>query len=197
MKLEVLSLLLPGVKLVRSKRFADLRGYFAEVYAHPDFAMAGIPDDFVQDNQSFSIAAGTVRGLHFQISPFAQAKLVRVLQGKIFDVVVDLRRSSRTFGRHVSVDLSAESGDQLFVPAGFAHGFCTWYPTPRSSIKLIMFILQITTEASIGLIQRWRSIGRSLKARLSCRKRTKRSRCCMRSLTTSNDDWTIPRCAYW
>ena len=136
MKLEVLSLLLPGVKLVRSKRFADLRGYFAEVYAHPDFAMAGIPDDFVQDNQSFSIAAGTVRGLHFQISPFAQAKLVRVLQGKIFDVVVDLRRSSRTFGRHVSVDLSAESGDQLFVPAGFAHGFCTLVPNTEVFYKV-------------------------------------------------------------
>jgi dTDP-4-dehydrorhamnose 3,5-epimerase len=136
MKLEVLSLSLPDVKLVRSKRFADLRGYFAEVYAYPDFAMAGITDEFVQDNLSFSTAAGTVRGLHFQISPFTQAKLVRVLRGKILDVVVDLRRSSRTFGRHVAVDLGAESGDQLFVPAGFAHGFCTLVPNTEVFYKV-------------------------------------------------------------
>jgi dTDP-4-dehydrorhamnose 3,5-epimerase len=136
MNLEVLPLSLPGVKLVRTKRIADLRGYFAEVYVHHDFAMAGIADRFVQDNQSFSIAAGTVRGLHFQISPFAQAKLVRVLRGKILDVVVDLRRTSGTFGRHVTVDLSADNGDQLFVPAGFAHGFCTLVPNTEVFYKV-------------------------------------------------------------
>jgi dTDP-4-dehydrorhamnose 3,5-epimerase len=136
MNLEVLPLLLPDVKLVRTKRIADLRGYFAEVYVHQDFAMAGIADDFVQDNQSFSIAAGTVRGFHFQISPFAQAKLVRVLRGKILDVVVDLRRTSGTFGKHVTVDLSAENGDQLFVPAGFAHGFCTLVPNTEVFYKV-------------------------------------------------------------
>src|SRR5262245_29983422 len=102
MKLEVLPLSLPDVKLVRSKRFPDLRGYFAEVYAYPDFAMAHITEEFVQDNLSFSTAAGTVRGLHFQISPFAQAKLIRVLRGEILDVVVDLRRASSTFGKHVT-----------------------------------------------------------------------------------------------
>jgi dTDP-4-dehydrorhamnose 3,5-epimerase len=136
MKMEVLPLLLPDVKLVRTKRIADLRGYFAEVYVQHDFAMAGIADGFVQDNQSFSIAAGTVRGLHFQIFPFAQAKLVRVLRGRILDVVVDLRRSSRTFGRHVAVELSAENGDQLFVPAGFAHGFCTLAPNTEVFYKV-------------------------------------------------------------
>ena len=136
MKLEVLPLLLPGVKLVRSKRIADLRGYFAEVYVHHDFAGVGITEDFSQDNQSFSIAAGTVRGLHFQTPPFAQAKLVRVLQGRILDVVVDLRRSSKTFGEHVTVDLSAENGDQLFVPAGFAHGFCTLVPNTEVFYKV-------------------------------------------------------------
>ena len=82
-------------------------------------------EKFIQDNQSFSVAAGTVRGLHFQIYPFAQTKLVRVLRGNILDVVVDLRRGSGTFGKHLTVGLSAEKGDQLFVPVGFAHGFCT------------------------------------------------------------------------
>src|SRR5262245_38503881 len=136
MNLEVHPLLLPDVKLVRTKRIGDLRGYFAEVYVHRDFAMAGIVDEFVQDNQSFSTTAGTVRGLHFQISPFAQAKLVRVLRGKILDVVVDLRQTSGTFGRHVTVDLSAENGDQLFVPAGFAHGFCTLVPNTEVFYKV-------------------------------------------------------------
>ena len=125
MQLDVLPLSLPDVKLIRTKRIADTRGYFAESYVRRDFTAAGIADEFVQDNQSFSSSAGTVRGLHFQISPFAQAKLVRVLRGKILDVVVDLRRASATFGKHVTVDLSADNGDQLFVPIGFAHGFCT------------------------------------------------------------------------
>ena len=136
MKLDVLPLSLPDVKLIRTKRIADVRGYFAEAYVHRDFAAAGIADEFVQDNQSFSIAAGTVRGLHFQIPPFAQAKLVRVLRGKILDVVVDLRRASATFGKHLTVDLSAENGDQLFVPVGFAHGFCTLVPDTEVFYKV-------------------------------------------------------------
>src|SRR5262249_14940524 len=90
MKCEVSPLSLPDVKLIRTDHIADARGYFAEVYVQRDFTRAGIADEFVQDNQSFSKSAGTVRGLHFQIPPFAQAKLVRVLQGKILDVVVDL-----------------------------------------------------------------------------------------------------------
>lgn len=125
MKLVVSSLALPDVKLVRTARIADSRGYFFEAYVHRDFEAAGITVSFVQDNQSFSVAAGTIRGLHFQAPPFAQAKLVRVLRGKIMDVVVDVRRASASFGKHVAVELSADSGDQLFVPAGFAHGFCT------------------------------------------------------------------------
>jgi len=125
MKLDVLSTSLPGVQLVRSPRFADQRGFFCETYARPDFLAAGFENVFVQDNQSSSLLSGTIRGLHFQIPPFAQAKLVRVLRGRILDVVVDLRRSSSAYGRHVAIELSAESGDQLFVPAGFAHGFCT------------------------------------------------------------------------
>jgi dTDP-4-dehydrorhamnose 3,5-epimerase len=125
MELKFSSLTLPDVKLIRSRRISDPRGYFAETYSQRDFVVAGLANEFVQDNQSASVAAGTVRGLHFQVPPFAQAKLIRVLRGKLLDVVVDLRRSSSTYKKHLAVELSAESGDQLFVPAGFAHGFCT------------------------------------------------------------------------
>ena len=125
MTLDVTPLSLSGVRLIHAKRYSDPRGYFAETYVRRDFAAAGIGQEFVQDNQSYSSARGTVRGLHFQIPPFAQAKLVRVLRGRILDVVVDLRRASPSYGRHLSVELSADTGDQLYVPAGFAHGFCT------------------------------------------------------------------------
>ena len=125
MKLDVSPLSIPAVKLIRTTRFSDQRGYFAETYVHRDFAAAGLINDFIQDNQSASIAKGTVRGLHFQTSPFAQAKLIRVLRGKILDVAVDLRRSSSSYGKHIAVELDAKAGDQLLVPAGFAHGFCT------------------------------------------------------------------------
>ena len=128
MKLEVRPLALPDVKLICSARARDQRGYFAETYVRRDFEAAGLTCDFVQDNQSGSAAAGTIRGLHFQIPPFAQTKLVRVLRGRILDVVVDLRRSSRSYGEHLAVELSEAAGEQLLVPAGFAHGFCTLEP---------------------------------------------------------------------
>jgi dTDP-4-dehydrorhamnose 3,5-epimerase len=128
MKISVRSLELPEIKLISAPRFRDQRGYFAETFVRGDFAAAGIANEFVQDNESFSRTPGTVRGMHFQIAPFAQAKLIRVLAGRIFDACVDLRRSSPRYGRHASVELSAETGDQLFVPAGFAHGFCTLEP---------------------------------------------------------------------
>jgi dTDP-4-dehydrorhamnose 3,5-epimerase len=128
MKLSIRPLALPEIKLIGAPRFRDRRGYFAETYARRDFLAAGIAHEFVQDNESLSHAPGTVRGLHFQIPPFAQAKLIRVLSGRIFDACVDLRRSSPRYGQHAIVELSAESGDQLFVPAGFAHGFCTLEP---------------------------------------------------------------------
>ena len=123
--LDIRSLVFPDVKLIRWKRIVDGRGYFAETYVRRDFAATGIAQEFVQDSESRSDAAGTVRGLHFQISPFAQAKLIRVLRGRIFDVVVDLRRSSPDYGRTIDVELTAETDEQLFVPSGFAHGFCT------------------------------------------------------------------------
>jgi dTDP-4-dehydrorhamnose 3,5-epimerase len=107
---------------------SDTRGYFAETYVRRDFVAAGIEHEFIQDNESRSRAAGTVRGLHFQAPPAAQTKLIRVLRGRILDVVVDLRCSSATYGQHLTVELSEETGDQLLVPRGFAHGFCTLEP---------------------------------------------------------------------
>lgn len=116
---------LSGVKRVQTRCFEDQRGFFSETYNVRQFADHGIDADFVQDNHSFSRRRGTIRGLHFQIPPHAQAKLVRVLRGAIYDVAVDLRTVSPTYGRSVSVELSAENREQLFIPAGFAHGFCT------------------------------------------------------------------------
>ena len=128
MKLSIRPLALPEVKLIGAPRFADPRGYFTETYVRRDFAAAGIALEFVQDGESHSHAAGTVRGLHFQIPPFAQPKIIRVLNGRAFDVCVDLRRSSPRYGRHTAIELAADTGDQLFIPAGFAHGYCTLEP---------------------------------------------------------------------
>ncbi|MBN9600194.1 MAG: dTDP-4-dehydrorhamnose 3,5-epimerase [Afipia sp.] len=128
MQLNVLPLPIADVKLITTSRLTDARGYFCEAYVRSDFVAQGLDCDFVQDNESRSDRAGTVRGLHFQKPPFAQAKLVRVLRGKILDVVVDLRCSSPSFGRHLAVELGESGGEQLFVPAGFAHGFCTLEP---------------------------------------------------------------------
>jgi len=127
-QLDVQCLVIPDVKLIRTPRFSDARGYFCETFQQADFAAHGLDNDFFQDNQSSSDRSGTIRGLHFQRPPFAQTKLIRVLRGRIFDVAVDLRRSSPSFGRHVAVELSDESSEQLLIPAGFAHGFCTLEP---------------------------------------------------------------------
>src|SRR6266480_5434434 len=116
MKVSVQGLPIQDVKLVRAGRISDARGYFAETYVRDDFAAAGIDYAFIQDNESTSKAAGTVRGLHFQVPPFAQTKLVRVLRGRILDVVVDLRRSSPSYGKHLKVALSEAVGEQLLVP---------------------------------------------------------------------------------
>jgi dTDP-4-dehydrorhamnose 3,5-epimerase len=111
--------------LVSPKRFKDSRGWFTETWNANKLAELGVNCDFCQDNQSYSKSKGTLRGLHFQAPPFAQAKLVRCLQGRIFDVAVDIRRSSPTFGQWYGVELSAENGRQLFIPTGYAHGFVT------------------------------------------------------------------------
>jgi len=128
MRLDVQTLPIPDVKLIRSSRVADVRGYFCETYARPAFLEQNLDYDFVQDNQSSSAQVGTIRGLHFQQPPFAQAKLVRVLNGRILDVVVDLRRSSASYGQHIAVELGGADDEQLLVPAGFAYGFCSLEP---------------------------------------------------------------------
>jgi dTDP-4-dehydrorhamnose 3,5-epimerase len=121
-------LAIPEVIEVVPPKFGDHRGFFSEVFKRSTFEAEGIAIDWVQDNQSFSADAGTVRGLHFQAPPFAQAKLVRVLRGAIYDVAVDIRTGSPSYGRWVATELSAEKWNQLLVPAGFAHGFMTLTP---------------------------------------------------------------------
>lgn len=118
-------LAIPDVILVTPKRHGDDRGYFSETFRANAFEAAGISGPFVQDNHSYSADVGVIRGLHFQAAPDAQAKLVRCTRGKVFDVAVDLRRGAPSYGQYVSAILSAETGTQLYVPAGFAHGFCT------------------------------------------------------------------------
>jgi dTDP-4-dehydrorhamnose 3,5-epimerase len=123
------------VALIPARRFADSRGYFSETYNRERFSAWGIDLDFLQDNQSYSKNSGTVRGLHFQAPPYAQAKLVRVLRGRIMDAVVDIRQGSPTYGRHVTVELSSADGSQLFVPVGYLHGFVTLEPDTEVAYK--------------------------------------------------------------
>jgi dTDP-4-dehydrorhamnose 3,5-epimerase len=119
---------LPGLLEIVPDRLGDERGFFSEVWSRKQLREAGIDADFVQDNHSYSAAAGVLRGLHFQEPPFAQAKLLRVTRGSIFDVAVDIRAGSPGFGHWVGLTLSAERWNQLFVPEGFAHGFLTLEP---------------------------------------------------------------------
>lgn len=134
--MNIRSLAIPDVKLITPRRFADARGTFAETWNRKTLQEAGIDCDFCQDNQSLSTATGTLRGLHFQKPPHAQAKLVSVLKGRVFDVAVDLRKSSPTYARHVTAELDAETGTQIFVPKGFAHGFCTLTPDTIVTYKV-------------------------------------------------------------
>ncbi len=136
MTVTVTPLAIPDVKLVTPRRHGDARGYFVERWNRQALRDAGIAADFCQDNHSLSARVGTIRGLHFQAPPFAQAKLVGVLSGRIFDVAVDLRRGSPTFRQHVAIELEATSDAQLFVPRGFAHGFCTLAPDTLVSYKV-------------------------------------------------------------
>ena len=126
-----------GPVLLTPARYGDARGWFSEVWNQARFDDAvGASVRFVQDNQSYSAAAGTVRGLHYQSPPHAQGKLVRVLRGSVVDICVDARRGSPTYGRHVRVELSAENGRQFWVPAGFLHGFATLEPDTEVGYKV-------------------------------------------------------------
>jgi dTDP-4-dehydrorhamnose 3,5-epimerase len=127
---------IPEVKLIKPQRFADSRGFFMETYNRGALAEVGIFDDFVQDNHSLSQVAGTIRGLHFQAPPCGQAKLVRCSAGRIYDVAVDIRRGSPTFGHYAAAELSAHNGWQLYIPVGFAHGFATLEPGTEVQYKV-------------------------------------------------------------
>ncbi|TNC50553.1 dTDP-4-dehydrorhamnose 3,5-epimerase [Rubellimicrobium rubrum] len=134
--MQVEELAISGVKILRPKKHGDSRGFFSEVYNRHALGDAGIDIDFVQDNHSLSSERGVVRGLHYQTPPFAQDKLVRVIRGSIIDVAVDLRRSSTTYGKHVTAVLSADEWNQILVPVGFAHGFMTLEPNTEVIYKV-------------------------------------------------------------
>lgn len=137
--MDVRACAIPDVLEIRPRRFDDARGFFSEVYNARQLAEHGVSLTFVQDNHSLSREPGTIRGLHFQTPPYAQDKLVRVPRGRILDVAVDIRRGSPTFGKHVAVELSAESWNQLLVPTGFAHGFCTLEPDTEVLYKVTAY----------------------------------------------------------
>ena len=134
--LDIRSLGLDGVLEISPRKFGDDRGFFSETYNAKSFAQAGVCLTFVQDNHSFSAAVGVVRGLHYQLPPRAQDKLVRVTRGRIFDVAVDIRRGSPTFAKWVGIELSAQTWNQILVPAGFAHGFVTLEPNTEVIYKV-------------------------------------------------------------
>jgi dTDP-4-dehydrorhamnose 3,5-epimerase len=134
--MQIIPTEIPAVKVIVPKRIGDNRGFFSEVYSRRTLTDAGINADFIQDNHSLSAEKGVVRGMHWQLPPAAQDKLVRVVRGAILDVAVDIRRASPTFGRHVAVLLSAENWNQIFIPVGFAHGFVTLEPNTEVLYKV-------------------------------------------------------------
>lgn len=136
------------IKLLKTVRHGDDRGFFAETYSLREYLDLGISSEFVQDNHSLSRAVGTIRGLHFQAPPYAQAKIVRCVRGAIFDIVVDIRRGSPKYGRWESYELTAENGHQLYVPIGFAHGFMTLRPNSEIVYKCSNYYAP-ETEGSI------------------------------------------------
>jgi dTDP-4-dehydrorhamnose 3,5-epimerase len=127
---------IPDVILVTPQRFGDARGFFSETYVRSRYYEGGIAADFVQDNHSLSAQTGVLRGLHCQVAPSIQGKLVRVVKGAIWDVAVDIRRGSPTYGQYVAAELTAENWCQLWVPGGFLHGFCTLRPDTEVIYKV-------------------------------------------------------------
>ena len=147
--MDVRATSIPGVQVLKPRYFHDPRGYFVETYNKRSAHQLGLVACFVQDNQSLSTKRGTVRALHFQVPPRSQAKLVRVLRGSIYDVAVDLRVGSPTYGRWTGKTLTATEGEQLFVPHGCAHGFCTLEPNTEVAYKVDDYY---APECDAGLI---------------------------------------------
>jgi dTDP-4-dehydrorhamnose 3,5-epimerase len=137
--MDVTELELAGPFQVVPRRVADARGYFAETFREDTFCARVGNTHFVQENQSLSVEVGTIRGLHFQVSPFAQGKLVRCLAGSLYDVAADLRSGSPTFGKWTAITISAQAGNQLWIPPGFAHGFCSLEPNTIISYKVTAY----------------------------------------------------------
>lgn len=145
---------LPGLKIIEPRRHADARGFFSESWSRKDLAAAGIDLEFVQDNHSLSYEDGALRGLHYQAPPFGQAKLVRCGRGRLFDVAVDARRGSPTYGKWFGIELSFDNGLQLLVPEGFLHGFVTREPMT----EIIYKVTNPYDSASDGAVL-WNSCG--------------------------------------
>ena len=137
--MQVIPTEIPDVRILLPRQFKDHRGFFSEVYSTKLLNEAGITATFVQDNHSLSVEKGVLRGLHYQVAPTAQDKLIRVVRGAILDVAVDVRRRSPTFGRHVAALVSAENWRQIYVPVGFAHGFVTLEPNTEVLYKVSAF----------------------------------------------------------
>ncbi len=134
--MKIIETAISDVKVLVPQRRADERGFLSETWSRRALEASGLDLSFVQDNHTLSKRRGTVRGLHYQVEPFAQDKLVRVISGAVLDVAVDLRRSSPHFGRHVAVEISADNWSQVLVPRGFAHGFCTLAPATQVLYKV-------------------------------------------------------------
>lgn len=134
--MQIEDLAIPDVKRITPEKFGDSRGFFSETWSVAKLKAQGFEAQFVQDNQSFSAQKGTIRGLHCQVAPHAQGKLVRVLKGAIWDVAVDIRQGSPTYGRWVAAELSVENWAQLWIPVGFLHGFCTLQPDTEVLYKV-------------------------------------------------------------
>ncbi len=134
--MQVIETEIQGPKILVPEKIGDQRGFFSEVYSRKTLAGAGIHAEFIQDNHSLSVQKNVVRGLHYQLAPKGQDKLVRVVRGSILDIIVDIRRNSPTLGQHVRVVLSVENWKQIFVPVGFAHGFITLEPNTEVLYKV-------------------------------------------------------------
>jgi dTDP-4-dehydrorhamnose 3,5-epimerase len=134
--MEIRTFEIPGPVVIVPRKFGDARGFLSETYSDESFGAKVAPVRFVQENHSYSEHAGTIRGIHFQVPPHTQGKLVRAVRGAIFDVAIDLRAGSPSFGRHVAAELSAANWNQLWIPEGFGHGFCTLEPHTEVVYKL-------------------------------------------------------------